>query len=175
MEPDGLPNAAGVPTSTTQTNIFYHLALAHYLKGEYAQALVYYQRCRALSKNDDMLVATLDWEYMTLRRMGRHDEAAALLTQVTDKMTLYESFDYHKRLRMYQGKVQPDALMKVEGSSDPDLAYATQGYGLGNYYFYSGDQPKALGIYEKVLAGKHWSAFGYIAAEADMARLRKAQ
>ncbi|MEO1137065.1 MAG: hypothetical protein AAFW68_10745, partial [Pseudomonadota bacterium] len=30
VEPDGLPNAAGVPTSTLKGNIYYHLGLAHY-------------------------------------------------------------------------------------------------------------------------------------------------
>ena len=29
VDPDGLPNALGIPTSTLQFNIWYHLALAH--------------------------------------------------------------------------------------------------------------------------------------------------
>ena len=34
IEPDGLPNAAGIPTSTLQSNIYYHLGLAHYLRDD---------------------------------------------------------------------------------------------------------------------------------------------
>ena len=33
IEPDGLPNARGIPTSTLHTNVYYHLGLAHYLRG----------------------------------------------------------------------------------------------------------------------------------------------
>ena len=33
VEPDGQPNARNIPTSTLQFNIWYHLGLAHYLKG----------------------------------------------------------------------------------------------------------------------------------------------
>ena len=34
IEPDGQPNARNIPTSTLDSNIYYHLGLAHYLKGE---------------------------------------------------------------------------------------------------------------------------------------------
>ena len=32
MEPDGLPNALGIPTSTLQGNIYYHLGLTYYIQ-----------------------------------------------------------------------------------------------------------------------------------------------
>ena len=35
VEPDGLPNALNIPTSTLQGNIYYHLGLAYYLQGDY--------------------------------------------------------------------------------------------------------------------------------------------
>jgi len=38
IEPDGQPNARNIPTSTLHTNIFYHLGLAHYLRGEWEAA-----------------------------------------------------------------------------------------------------------------------------------------
>ena len=43
VEPDGLPNAQNIPTGTLQFNIFYHLGLAHYLKGDLAAALDAYR------------------------------------------------------------------------------------------------------------------------------------
>ena len=39
VEPDGLPNAKNIPTSTLQSNIWYHLGLAYYLKGDFVKAL----------------------------------------------------------------------------------------------------------------------------------------
>src|SRR5690606_38564210 len=35
VEPDGAPNRYNIPTSTLQSNIWYHLALAHYLKHDF--------------------------------------------------------------------------------------------------------------------------------------------
>src|SRR6185503_16233627 len=42
IELDGLPNARNIPTSTLQSNIWYHLGLAHYLKGDFKAALKAY-------------------------------------------------------------------------------------------------------------------------------------
>ena len=71
VEPDGLPNARNIPTSTLQSNIWYHLGLAFYLKGDFRRALNVYREAEKVSKNADMLVATKHWLYMTLRRLGR--------------------------------------------------------------------------------------------------------
>ena len=35
VEPDGAPNARGIPRSTLQSNIWYHLGLAQYLAGDF--------------------------------------------------------------------------------------------------------------------------------------------
>ena len=58
VEPDGQPNARNIPTSTLQSNIYYHLALARYLTRDFAGAADAYAQCMAVSKNPDMLVAT---------------------------------------------------------------------------------------------------------------------
>jgi hypothetical protein len=36
----------------------------------------------------------------------------------------------------------------------------------------NGDRTKARDIFVKVVAGPQWSAFGYIAAEADLVRMK---
>ena len=53
VEPDGQPNARNVPTSTLQSNIYYHLGLAHYLSGDFAKASEAYVKCLEVSKNPD--------------------------------------------------------------------------------------------------------------------------
>ena len=42
---------------------------------------------------------------------------------------------------------------------------------MGNYYFVTGDTAKAKEIFDSVMAGRQWAAFGYIAAEADLAKM----
>lgn len=172
VEPDGAPNAAGIPVSTLHTNIWYHLALAHYLKGDFESAVPIYAKGLAASANDDMRVAMTDWYYMTLRRLGRDAEAAALLEPIHADLELLENHVYLRRLLMYKGELEPDDLLRSEESGTEDLDYATQGYGVGNWYFYNGDTAQAQTIFERVLDGSYWAAFGYIAAEAELARMQ---
>jgi hypothetical protein len=61
----------------------------------------------------------------------------------------------------------------VENGEELDIA--TQGYGVGNWYFYNGNIEQAKEIFQKVMEGTYWPAFGYIAAEADLARLQTTQ
>jgi tetratricopeptide (TPR) repeat protein len=169
VEPDGAPNPYGIPTSTLQTNLWYHLGLAHYLRGEFEAAADAFQRCLALSGNDDMRVATADWLYMTLRRLGRDGEARAVLAPIRREMRILENHAYHRRLLMYRGELPPDSLL-ASGAGDP-LQAVTQGYGVGNWYLYGGDTTRAVEIFRQVLAVGNWPAFGHIAAEAELARL----
>jgi tetratricopeptide (TPR) repeat protein len=173
IEPDGQPNNLNKPLSTTQFNVWYHLALAHYLKGDFVQAEQAYLECLAVSDNDDLLTAAIDWLYMTYRRQGKIDEAKKLLERISESMTIIENESYYKRLKMYKGLLPVDSVLSVDtAAEDVDLALATQGYGVGNWYLYQGDTAQAFTIYEKVVAGRHFSAFGFIAAEADLARLK---
>jgi hypothetical protein len=118
--------------------------------------------------NDDSIVAASDWLYMTYRRLGRTEEARKVLEPIRETMDILENDAYHKRLLMYKGLVSPDTLLKTEGADD--LQIATQGYGVGNWYLYNGDKAKAREIFERVVRGSSWSAFGFIAAEADLHR-----
>lgn len=172
IEPDGIPNKLNIPLSSTQFNVWYHLGLAYYLKGDYANAVPAYEKCLEVSTNDDLLIATLDWYYMTLRRMGDPSRANNLLRRVDDNMTIIENDSYYKRLRMYQGKIPPDSLLTLNSSGENfDLTLATQGYGVGNWYLYNKDSSRALQIFQKVISGKSKTAFGFIAAEADVIKL----
>jgi tetratricopeptide (TPR) repeat protein len=169
VEPDGAPNKFNIPTSTSHSNIWYHLGLAYYLTGDFENALRCYLECMKFSKNDDMLCATSDWLFMTYRRLGRVEDAARVLAPIHANMSILENFAYHKRLMMYKGELAPESLLNIQHSNDLDIA--TQGYGLGNWYFYNGQKQKAKEVFERVIAGKYWAAFGHIAAEADLKKM----
>lgn len=169
IEPDGAPNPKGIPRSTLQSNIWYHLGLAHYLKGQFDRALEAYRSGMRVSRvNDDMLVATSDWLYMTLRRLKRDDEARAALEPIKAQMDVIENMAYHARLLMYKGQRTPESVLNLNTADDVQIA--TQGYGVGNWYLVNGDRAKAKEIFDRVLAGRAWTAFGFIAAEADTQR-----
>lgn len=170
IEPDGRPNALGVPLSNTQFNILYHLALAYYLKGDFARAAAIWRECLAFSVNPDLLVATTDWLYMSLRRQGLEDEAEAVLASITTELEVIENDAYLKRLRMYRGELDATSLMETD-AEDRSLALATQGYGVANWHLYRGEESRAKALWKEIRDTGVWAAFGYIAAEADQARL----
>ncbi|UCD23764.1 MAG: tetratricopeptide repeat protein [Gemmatimonadota bacterium] len=167
VEPDGAPNAAGIPTSTLQFNIYYHLGLAHYLDGDFDAALAAYRECMERSDIPDRLVATSHWMYMTLRRLGQDDEAAALLEPIHADLQVIENDAYHNLLLMYKGEIPPEDLL---GPEEDAVQSATVAYGVGNWHYYNGRTQEADRILNAILEGEGWAAFGFIAAEADLYR-----
>lgn len=171
IEPDGLPNALNQPLSNSHFNIFYHLGLAYYLRGDYALAERAYQRCMQFSDNNDSIVATSDWLWMTYRRLGQEHAAQQVLDQLDLAMPVVESDSYLNRLQMYAGQRSPGSLIISSGSNDDaELTMATQGYGVGNWYYVNGDIDRARAIFQRVLNTRAVTAFGYIASEVELAR-----
>lgn len=170
-EPDGIPNKLNIPLSSLQFNIWYHFGLAHYLKGDFGEAARCYEKCMEFSINDDLKCATADWLYMTYRRLGDEASARKILDIITQDMEIIENDGYFERLLLYKGQRQPADLLNLDSpSEDEKLKLVTQGYGVGNWYLYNGDPEKAGEVFRKVLATGYWPAFGYIAAEAELAR-----
>ena len=170
IEPDGLPNERNIPTSTLQSNIWYHLGLAYYLKGKFKDALQAFREAEKVSTNPDMLVATTHWLYMTLRRLGREQEANEALVEIKPGIEVIENVDYLKLVRLYQGQLKPSDLMKEISSNTNTLSNASMGYGLGNWYLYSGQKPDAEKIFRQITSGNQWASFGFIAAEVELRR-----
>lgn len=175
IEPDGIPNKLNQPTSNSHFNIWYHLGLAYYLLGQWQTAVDAYQTCLQYCDNPDLLTATVDWLYMTYRRLGDETAAQELLDLIDDEMVLVESPVYYNRLMMYKGRQTAESLLNPVGETaeDRDIAFATLGYGVGNWYLYNGDTQAAKAIFERVLQSQNWSAFGYIATEVEIERLSK--
>lgn len=170
VEPDGMPNARNIPTSTLQSNIWYHLGLAYYLKGDFKKALKAYEECQKVSKNNDMSVATAYWHYMTLRRLGKEKDAKAILNPFRGEIEIIENADYLKLIRLNRDEAKAeDLLSSIRGDANT-LASASLGYGIGNYFLSNGDKEKALTIFKKIVAGDQWASFGYIASEAELRR-----
>ncbi len=171
VEPDGAPNSMNIPLSNTQFNILYHYGLSLYLQGKFEEATAIYKECLKYSVNDDLLVATTDWLYMSLMREGKAEEAATVLEPIHSEMTIIENDSYYKRIMMYKGELAKEELLRTD-QMDVALSLATQGYGMGNWYLYNGDTTKAKEIFQKVIDTGNWPAFGYVAAEVDLYRLK---
>ncbi len=170
IEPDGQPNAQNTPIGTLHSNIDYHLALAHYLEGDFERALPVYARELAGARNDDRKVSIAHWYYMALRRLGRDDEAAAVVAPITRQMKVIENDTYHRLLLLYKGDLPADSVLSLDSTGEMSVTDATAAYGIGNWHLYNGRPAEARRIFERIIAGGQWGAFGYIAAEAELAR-----
>lgn len=167
IEPDGMPNARNIPVSSLHSNIWYHLGLAYYLKNDLDNALRAYRAGLQASHNDDNRVSLTHWLYMSLRLLGRMDEAEQSLAPILPEMDIIENSAYHKLCLFYKGELALEDLTDPEFSSIMNDAVA---YGVGCWYFYSGDKEKARAVFEEILERDSWASFGYIAAEADYVR-----
>lgn len=183
IEPDGAPNAAGIPTSTDQSNIYYHLGLAHYLRGDFGQALQAYEQGLVFSRvNNDMLVATSWWTWLAIQRslreagvpFGRedaatHDRIHALLEPIHADMEILENHAYLDLLLLALGEL---SVADARGNDAAGIQDSTRAYGIAAFQLARGEREAGLEQCERIVTGSWWMAFGHIAAEAELWRAR---
>jgi tetratricopeptide (TPR) repeat protein len=161
----------GAGLDSANWDIWYHLGLAYYLTGRFDDAARAYRRCVALRPDDPgSLVAASDWLWMSLRRAGRRDDAAAVLGPIADSRAVGENATYHRRLLFYRGRITEAELRALMAAGD--LEAATVAYGLANWHLVQGDTARARALWGEIVKGDYWPAFGFIAAETDLERTR---
>ena len=165
IEQDGLPNKINQPRSNIKFNIWYHLGVAYYLKGNYDKAISAFKKCGDFADNDDLKVAVADWFYMTYQKIGNKNAAKELLEAINPDMDIVENFSYHQHLLMYKELIAPENLLKK--STEDDMINPISGYGIANWYFYNGQVETGQQILDGILKHSQWDTFGYIAAEVD--------
>ena len=171
IEPDGMPNPQNIPVSTLHGNIYYHKGLAHYLKGEWPEALEAYQTCQKIGKNDDNLVSSGHWIYSILQRMGKPKAAERSLANIRINMNVIENHSYHRACLFYKGLISREDLLK---ELDPSPSGDSLKYAYANWLQTAGNAPQeAERELKKIISSKGWSAFGHIAAESDLARKQR--
>ena len=168
VEPDGQPNARGIPTSTLQSNIRYHLALAYFLTGQYRRALPIWEEDATRATNVDQRVAATYWWVLTLAHLKRGAEAKAILGAVRPEWDVIENGSYHRALLWMRGDLTEAQVLPAGASV---LERQTVGNGMGQWHAANGRVAEARAAWEAVLATGPSASFGVLAAEAGMARL----
>ncbi len=168
VEPDGIPNAMNKPTSTLQTNIWYHLGLAYYLTKNWDQSVLAFKECLQLSKNNDMVIASAFWLNMAFRRNGQMQAADSLVKSIEKNLEIIENRDYYKILLIYKGKADADSLfINLINTAENNISTSSAGYGLSMFYYFNDRKDKASALKYRILSTKQVSSFGYIAAEKE--------
>ena len=170
IEPDGLPNALNIPTSTLKGNIYYHLGLAYYFESQLKDAMLAFEKCIELSKNNDSFVAAANWLYIIYYQLNMINKADKLLTKIDNQMNLIENHSYLSILNFYINSTsQFDIEKKI--FKEESLNNITVAFGLGNFYLLKGETEKAYKIYNLITNSNQWSSFAYIGAEVMLKKL----
>jgi len=165
---DDLNRGAAIDSSIY--GIWYHLGVLHFVQGEFARAADAFARGRANAPNAGEVAGSYDWLWMSLMRAGRSDEARALLASMPDSVPRAAANAYSQRLRLYKGEITPEQVLTAADTGDVNVA--TLAYGLGNWYLLRNERAKAREWFERSIRSGGWPAFGFIASEAELRRMR---
>jgi tetratricopeptide (TPR) repeat protein len=151
--------------------IYYHLALAHYLKGNYAEAAKAYEGCvRTAPATDEGPVACRAWQYLALRRAGRADEAVKVLETANPDLKLTESAAYLDRLLLFKGvKTEQEVAKRME---EGPLQVSTVAYGIGMWHLLNNRPAEAKDYFTKATSTDAWNSFGAVASDVELKRLK---
>lgn len=163
VEPDGMPNARGIPTSSLQSNIRYHLALAHFLKGEFAAAAKMWEEDVGAAANLDSRVAATFWWVLALARAGEMDRARAALAPIRADWEIIENGSYHKGLLWMKGELTDTEIRAAMTSSAERQAI---GNGIAQWQMAMGRREQAGAAVREILATGPSASFGFLGAEA---------
>ena len=158
-------------TKAEDYGLYYHLALALYMKGEYAKAADAYVGCVRNAPNAESRTSCQAWQYLALARAGRRDEAKALLDGFTPDPTAKPNA-YIDRLLLFKG-AKTEQEVAAEMAKDP-LQQATVGYSVGIWHLLNGREQKAREYFEKAIAPPaQLTGFGAVASYFELQRMKK--
>ena len=164
-------------------DIYYHLGLAHYFRGEFAPAADAFQKSVDIAKSKgaegtDGVTNSTNWLYASLRRAGKKDEAAKALEAVPPEVTTKDPHSqvYLNLVRFYQGRMKDSEVVEPEPPRDghvylePELKFDTSAYQVGNWYLYNGNRSKAREYFERIAKGGVWITWGFVGAQVELAK-----
>jgi tetratricopeptide (TPR) repeat protein len=157
--------------------VFYHLGLAHFFLGEFAEAGAAFGKARDLAKNDDGVISASNWMYASLRRAGKNAEADAVLKRITPEMKNTDVHDvfYLKLLRFFQGTMSEEQVLPPAPQGDDleaELAFDTTAYGIGNWDLTHDKKQHAKELFSKIMQGQAWNTFGFVGSEVELKRMK---
>ena len=160
----------GVVLDSTNYDIWYHIGVAHFLRGEFAAASDAFAHCQRLAPNANEVAGSADWLWMSLARAGRPADAQRALAPITDAFRVPTASAYFQRLQLYRGLRSPDQV--ITAADTADVQVATLSFGIGNWMLVRGDTAGARRWFERSVATGGWPGFGYFASEIELRRLR---
>lgn len=151
--------------------LFYHLALARYLAGEFAAAADTYEGCVRTAKTPDNQTACRAWRLLALTRAGRKAEAQKLLDDFNPDPKQAPNA-YSDRLLLFKGAKSEEETAKL--MEKDALQLPTVAYGIGVWHLLNGRDQKARAYFEKATTPPaQQSAFGAVASDVELKRMKR--
>ena len=157
----------GFMLDSTNYGILYHLGIVRFAEGDFTGAADAFARAQRRAPDAGELAGATDWRWMSLMRAGRAAEARDMLDRRPDSLPVANA--YSRRLQLYRGEIQPDAVFTPADTADVQVA--TLSYGIGNWYLVRGDTANARQWFERALRSGGWPGFGFILSEVELRRL----
>ncbi len=146
----------------------YHLGIVRYVGGDFAGAAKLFERAIPIAPDSGEFAGSVDWLWSSLSRAGQKADAQAVLDTYGDSIRVDNA--YARRIRLYRGQVGPNDV--ITAADTAGVQVSTLSYGLGNWYLVRGDIQRARQWFQRAVSTDGWPAFGFIAAEAELRRLR---
>ncbi|OBX19245.1 hypothetical protein A9995_09000 [Erythrobacter sp. QSSC1-22B] len=178
LGPDYFPSTPDV----VQYYLYYHLGQAYFAKHDFDNAAKWFaesSQAAGFGFDPEARTANTYWEFLSLARGGRLDEALDLLDGY--ELTLFQvhpeggSDNYFDGIQLYKGHRDAGSFFSAQDSgrpfADADGMAASTAYSLANYYLLKGDRDQARTWLKRAINVDSWSYFARIQAEADWVAL----
>jgi len=157
-------------TKNDDYGLYYHLALARYLTGDFAKAADTYDGCIRTAQTPDNRTSCQAWQYLAFVRAGRKADAQKLLDAFAPEANQAPSA-YIDRLLLFKGvKTEEEVAKTMEKDA---IQLPTVGYSIGIWHLLNGREPKAREYFQKaVTPPAQQSAFGAVASSVELSRMK---
>lgn len=162
--------------ATLHYEIYKWMGLAFQAQGDFSNAEKMFEVCTDFSTNPDLHCMSYYWQYQAYKRSGRGKEADQIQESVDPKMFISQvTKPYLDALLYYKGVISESELVdlnKLPQSSNEAREWSIKAYAVAVKAFLENKDVKYKESLEKIIASPYWNQMPYIAAEADLHKLK---
>ncbi len=162
--------------ATLQYEIYTWMGLAFQCQGDFSNAEKMYEVCGDFSTNSDLYCMAYYWQYQSYKRAGREKDADRILESVDPKMFITPiTKPYLDALLYYKGALKENELVdliKPPQSSVEARDWTIKAYAIAVKALLDKNESRYIETLEKIESIPYWNQMAYIAAEADLHKLK---
>ncbi|MEI2694513.1 MAG: hypothetical protein V9E90_05545 [Saprospiraceae bacterium] len=156
--------------------IYKWMGLAFQCQNDFPNAEKMFEVCGDFSTNSDLYCMAYYWQYQAYSRSGRVQDAKNILESADPKMFIMPvTKPYLDALLYLKGSIKESELVNLDQlptTSEEALAWTVKAYAIALKAELAGTQDKQIRVLEKIESSPFWNQMAYIAAEADLHRLK---